>query len=233
MSRLAALSWVSKVGLATVVSASLVGGPLLVARSLHQPSGAASPAVQRTVARSERPNGAAINPTMEMVRQEPAPESTSKELAPAAAAAAAAAPARADGRRATEADTVVRLSATAAQSAGRVAPTPAAAAEALPGAPSAAVGAFEVAPADPSPPGAAPADPSPPGVPPVEIASALREETLLIDGAFAALRAGDRTTAARLVDEHARRFPQGSLWRERERARAKLLDPTFRAQQPL
>jgi hypothetical protein len=53
-------------------------------------------------------------------------------------------------------------------------------------------------------------------------ASSLAEETALIDAAFAALRVQDATTAAALVAEHARRFPRGLLWRERERARQKL-----------
>jgi hypothetical protein len=46
----------------------------------------------------------------------------------------------------------------------------------------------------------------------------LREETALIDGALAALRSGDRARAATLLGEHQRRFPQGLLARERERA---------------
>lgn len=46
----------------------------------------------------------------------------------------------------------------------------------------------------------------------------LREETALIDGALAALRAGDRARAATLLGEHQRRFPHGLLARERERA---------------
>jgi hypothetical protein len=58
--------------------------------------------------------------------------------------------------------------------------------------------------------------------PPPAPASTLAEETALLDQTFAALRAGDATTASALVAEHARRFPQGLLWRERERARTKL-----------
>jgi TolA-binding protein len=50
----------------------------------------------------------------------------------------------------------------------------------------------------------------------------LREETRLIDGALAALRAGDRTRAAALLGEHAQRFPNGLLRRERARALHKL-----------
>jgi hypothetical protein len=50
----------------------------------------------------------------------------------------------------------------------------------------------------------------------------LREETALMDRAFRALRDGDRAGAADLVSEHERRFPNGLLKRERERARAAL-----------
>ena len=53
-------------------------------------------------------------------------------------------------------------------------------------------------------------------------ASTLAAETQLLDRAFAALAAGDRSTASALVAEHARRFPNGLLRQERERARARL-----------
>ncbi|MEI9942401.1 MAG: hypothetical protein WDO69_34720 [Pseudomonadota bacterium] len=53
-------------------------------------------------------------------------------------------------------------------------------------------------------------------------ATTLAAETHLLDRAFAALAAGDRSTAAALVAEHARRFPNGLLSQERERARARL-----------
>ena len=47
-------------------------------------------------------------------------------------------------------------------------------------------------------------------------------ETQLLDRAFAALAANDRASATALVAEHARRFPNGLLRQERERARARL-----------
>jgi hypothetical protein len=56
------------------------------------------------------------------------------------------------------------------------------------------------------------------------LVTSLAAETALIDAAFAALRAGDNTTAAGFVTEHARRFPNGLLSRERERARQRLAD---------
>jgi len=52
--------------------------------------------------------------------------------------------------------------------------------------------------------------------------STLAAETQLLDRAFAALAAGDRSTASALVAEHARRFPNGLLRQERERARNRL-----------
>ncbi len=53
-------------------------------------------------------------------------------------------------------------------------------------------------------------------------ATTLREETRLIDGALAALRGGDIARANALLSEHAQRFPDGLLRRERTRAERKL-----------
>lgn len=53
-------------------------------------------------------------------------------------------------------------------------------------------------------------------------ASTLAAETELLDRAFAALAAGQRANAAALIAEHQRRFPNGLLSQERERARARL-----------
>ena len=49
--------------------------------------------------------------------------------------------------------------------------------------------------------------------------SRLREEADVIGRALSALRSGDRATAMRWLSEHALRFPDGQLRRERERAR--------------
>jgi hypothetical protein len=49
--------------------------------------------------------------------------------------------------------------------------------------------------------------------------STLREEADIMARALSALRTGDHATARRWLDEHARRFPNGQLQRERERAR--------------
>lgn len=53
-------------------------------------------------------------------------------------------------------------------------------------------------------------------------ASSLAEETRLLDSAFAELAAGRAARAEELVAEHQRRFPNGLLQKERERARARL-----------
>jgi hypothetical protein len=52
----------------------------------------------------------------------------------------------------------------------------------------------------------------------------LREETALIDRALSALRASDAQRATTLLAEHERRFPNGLLSQERERARRKLTE---------
>jgi len=55
-----------------------------------------------------------------------------------------------------------------------------------------------------------------------QIPSTLAEETRLLDGAFAALAAGDRARAGQLIEEHAARYPNGLLQKERERAQLRL-----------
>jgi hypothetical protein len=55
-----------------------------------------------------------------------------------------------------------------------------------------------------------------------QVASTLAEETRLLDGAFAALSAGDRGRASQLIEAHAARYPNGLLQKERERARLRL-----------
>ncbi len=53
-------------------------------------------------------------------------------------------------------------------------------------------------------------------------ATTLAAETQLLDRAFAEIAAGHRAAAAALIAEHQRRFPNGLLSQERERARARL-----------
>ena len=53
-------------------------------------------------------------------------------------------------------------------------------------------------------------------------ASTLNEEAELLQRALAALHAGDRATAGRLLAAHEARFPNSVLMRERERARRHL-----------
>jgi hypothetical protein len=54
--------------------------------------------------------------------------------------------------------------------------------------------------------------------------STLKEETRLLDSAFAELAAGNAARAALLIAEHERRFPAGLLQKERERAKARLTE---------
>jgi hypothetical protein len=61
-----------------------------------------------------------------------------------------------------------------------------------------------------------------PPLPPA--AATLGEETQLIDAALSALRRGDREKATEFIREHEQRFPDGLLRRERERARAALIE---------
>jgi len=60
----------------------------------------------------------------------------------------------------------------------------------------------------------------------------LSEETRLIDNALTAIRARDLSLAARLLDEHATRFPHARLWREQQRVRQKLEEARNRADAP-
>jgi hypothetical protein len=59
---------------------------------------------------------------------------------------------------------------------------------------------------------------------PPAAAATLGEETQLIDAALSALRRGDRATATEFIRQHEQRFPDGLLRRERERARAALIE---------
>jgi hypothetical protein len=55
-----------------------------------------------------------------------------------------------------------------------------------------------------------------------QVPSTLAEETRLLDGAFAAIAAGDRSRAAQLIQDHQARYPRGLLQKERERAELRL-----------
>jgi hypothetical protein len=89
--------------------------------------------------------------------------------------------------------------------------TAAATPNASPALPGASVGAFPIEGAAPPPP-------------PVSPSSTLREETELVERGLAAMRAGDRASAIRWLQEHARRFPHGILARDRQRALERVND---------
>lgn len=67
-----------------------------------------------------------------------------------------------------------------------------------------------------------PAAPTASEKPPAGKDAALRRERALLEGARAALLRDDPATAARLLDEHARTFPDGRLGEEREALRRRL-----------
>lgn len=71
-----------------------------------------------------------------------------------------------------------------------------------------------------SAPGSAGEEPAVPD--PLASEDSLQAEARLIAGALEALRRGDLESSRRSLDEHARRFPEGRLAQERERARARL-----------
>jgi hypothetical protein len=194
--RWAALSFLPKMGIVATVAATAVGGPLVVGELRE---GAVAAPVSAP-ARASRPARPAAEPSHEQANL---PARTVLEAVPTDA------PRVASVRAASGPSRPSRTNA-----AGEKAPL------AVPDVASAAVVAAatttDVAVAAESATARFVENQPPPR------ASSLAEETALIDAAFAALRVQDATTAAALVAEHARRFPRGLLWRERERARQKL-----------
>jgi len=205
LSKLGALSWPAKLGLAAALAAPIAGAALPLVYppvrgaaivSQVRSSAAAVRAQSATKAAPSRANSQPLQApqTSQTERApEPEPEPVQANLAPRAAAVT-----------------------------GSNLPTPVAPSPSLPisgnaGVVGPAVAAFDSVTDD------APASESDR----LRNASTLAAETQLLDRAFAALAAGDRSTAAALVAEHARRFPNGLLRQERERARIRLAqDPT-------
>lgn len=95
--------------------------------------------------------------------------------------------------------------------------------ENAPGAPAAAVAAF----ADEE--GSRSAGPA--SLPALPAPDTLREETELVDAALYAVRLGEQERARALLEEHARRFPNGALARERLRALERLSAPAATRQE--
>ncbi|HEY3253363.1 MAG TPA: hypothetical protein VGJ91_05425 [Polyangiaceae bacterium] len=217
LSKLSALSWPAKVGLAAALAAPVAG--LSLPQSFAPVPAAALVAQVRSraaVVRAGAATKAALSPANALPLSAP-------QLAPAARAEPASEPA-------------------AANIAARAPLQPAAPALAPVSAPSNANPSSNPSPGsnpnpnpNPNPNGNADAaepavaafdsvahDAPGPDLERLPNSSTLAAETQLLDRAFAALAAGDRTTAATLVAEHARRFPNGLLRQERERARARL-----------
>lgn len=219
VSRVSALSWGTKVGLAAAVSASAAAGPMLLSQSDERASesvtaGAPSVStVRRTNTRAPRRGvpGASIEAPAATVAPAAPPASVEREPSVVTASA--------EERAAPPAARVMRAaSQPPAGPASQAAPTVAVTAGGGALSAAAPVAVFD------APPELQPAPPS------VRVSDApvsgttLAEETALVDRAFAALRAGQLASAETLVLEHQRRFPNGVLLRERERARAKLVE---------
>jgi hypothetical protein len=192
LSKLGALSWPVKLGLAAAVAVPAVSVPLWVAERAAAPSTSTSASVNVA---QRAPQHAAAQAVHAIAEPAPAPMSepaaiiVSEPELPSVAV-----------RRSIE----------------RAAPVePAAVAPALP--------ARDVTPQPAAVAAFAPASPSAgDGMTAQQRATTLAAENALLDRAFAELSAGHRTSAASLIAEHARRFPQGLLRQERERAQARL-----------
>ncbi|HKO47448.1 MAG TPA: hypothetical protein VJV79_06980 [Polyangiaceae bacterium] len=202
LSKLSALSWPAKLGVAAALAAPVAALPLVDAP------------VQAAAMVSQVQSSAARVRAQSALKAARAPASSVPLSVPQAAPIAAAADTEREPQLA-QASVAARAPVTSA-----TLPTPAAAspnanppanANGSVGAAQPAVASFD------SPAASAPAS----GLE-LRNESTLAAETQLLDRAFAALAAGDRTTAAALVADHARRFPNGLLRQERERAQSRL-----------
>jgi len=194
LSKLSALSWPAKLGLAAVLSAPVAALPLVYAPVrgadlVSQVRSSAATVRARAAAKAPSPSNVLPPEAPQIAQAAPEPEPP-----PEPANVIARAP-------------VLAVSNLPTPAAAAVAPSSAASDNASTAQPSVAAFGHE------SPPSEVEAQRS---------TSTLAAETQLLDRAFAALAAGDRSTAAALVAEHARRFPNGLLRQERERARTRL-----------
>ena len=199
--KLAALSWTAKLGLAAALTASVAALPLWLAPTANAPQ---RPAIPRQA--SARP-----------ILTQRAPNTRALPIAPPSPQTSAAAPpvmagARVAAEPATEATTASSAPRLVVEATHGGAPLP----EVQPPSPQlverTAVAAFDL---DSGSETKGENDRA-------RIDSSLAEETRLLDRAFAELAAGNRSAAAALIAEHARRFPNGLLRLERERARDRL-----------
>jgi hypothetical protein len=209
-SQFGALSLGAKLGVVAAVSVSAVTGPLIVAKMESK----SAPALVVSAARTTPERTPSVT-------SKPAPASAVVPEAAATGTALIAPPPDALPEKAPvlprATTTANELPAVARVPVSRVEPT-----RARPLAEAAIPAGANAAPVEPA---TAPAlAEAPPALTAPATATTLGEETGLIDAAFSALRAGDRGTAESFVREHERRFPNGMLRRERERARAALLE---------
>jgi hypothetical protein len=199
LSKLSALSWPAKLGLAAALAAPVAAVP-----AIYQPVRAAD-LVSQVQSSAATVRARSLAKTLSAARLQPLE-------APAVVERAQLVPAAPEPALAPDANSTARASAAspgALPSMAAPAPSPATNASAV---------TAEAASAALESPSNAPAS----DALPARNASTLAAETGLLDRAFAALAAGDRSTASALVAEHARLFPNGLLRQERERARARI-----------
>jgi hypothetical protein len=224
-SQFAALSWGAKVGIAAAVSISAVTGPLIVSNmdSRGAPVPAVSPSPKSVAVTTSAPKLAARESEQapaSIPKIAEAPADTGSIGVPAAPVVELrteqpAPPPRTPSHARQPVEPVVAAR-SRAESAHAV--TPPAAVDPV----VTEAAATPVAAAHPAEPATTPSIAEPPSAA-LASATTLGEETRLIDAAFSALRAGDRATAENFVREHERRFPNGMLRRERERAETALM----------
>jgi hypothetical protein len=208
--QLGALSLVSKVGLATIVSICALSVPLVLSRrSPASDTARAAVAVRARLPRNRAADVAQPAPASALAVPLPTPlhvDSQLKRVIDTPARSGGNAGARPRGARAADAVANGAERSVAVHAVSELGPPPTAAWPPLPleAAPNASNERITTGTESPLPP------------------STLGEETALIDAAFTALRARDFGAAAGFIAEHERRFPRGLLSRERERARRRL-----------
>jgi len=201
LSKLSALSWPAKIGLTAALAAPVAGValPLLhaplppVASVARAQSNMATPSAKSARSAGQLAARSVPVEAQPSVRSEPPVEPLVVNTVGAAPRAAQSA-----GNNAPKPSTATATATATLGNASNAAPS--------------AVIAFDSIPEQSRPSAAEP----------LRNESTLSAETQLLDRAFAALAANDRASATALVAEHARRFPNGLLRQERERARARL-----------
>lgn len=222
VSRVTALSWSAKVGLATAVSVSAAAGPVLLSRSderVKTPvtvSGPSASSRERAAPRAPRRDALHASSQAPLPAVAPDAPDAPAALVPREPLGEAGGSRTRAALRPSDGTTLAAPAAAPARRAASPAPTTPESAP-LPGA-VVPVAAFDAAAEIPAAPAGVRAAPTPVS------GTTLAEETALIDRALAALRAGQLAAAEALLLEHQQRFPEGVLLQERARARTKLVE---------